>query len=93
MKEKTYVADVDRSLYDFRNDEKDTYRVQEGLTPEIVEQISQEKKDPEWMKEFRLKSLKVPAAAPRPRRANAGAMTGRRRAIASRTLTFVPPPS
>ncbi|MGI6075959.1 MAG: Fe-S cluster assembly protein SufB [Pyramidobacter sp.] len=59
MKEKTYVADIDRSLYDFRNDEKDAYKVKEGLTAEIVEQISAEKKDPPWMRDFRLKSLEV----------------------------------
>ena len=29
MKEKTYVDDVDRSIYDIRNEEKDVYRVQE----------------------------------------------------------------
>ena len=27
MKEKTYVEDVDRNMYDFRNDEKDAYRI------------------------------------------------------------------
>ena len=42
MKEKTYVEDIDRSMYDFRNEEKDTYKVKEGLTPAIVEQISKE---------------------------------------------------
>ena len=59
MKEKTYVADIERSIYDFKNDEKDVYRIQSGLTPEIVEKISAEKNDPEWMKEFRLRSLDV----------------------------------
>ena len=59
MKEKTYVDDVDRSMYDFRYEEKDYYRVDEGLTPAIVEQISEEKKDPDWMREFRLKSLEI----------------------------------
>ena len=29
------------------------------MTPEIVKQISRRKKDPEWMKEFRLKSLEI----------------------------------
>lgn len=43
MKEKTYVEDVNRSIYDIRNEEKDVYRVKEGLTPEIVDQISKEK--------------------------------------------------
>ena len=59
MKEKTYVDDIDRSLYDFRNEDKDAYKLEEGLTPEIVSKISEEKKDPEWMREFRLKSLEV----------------------------------
>ncbi len=59
MEEKTYVEDIDRSLYDFRNEDRDAYRIQEGLTREIVEQISREKHDPEWMREFRLKSLEI----------------------------------
>ncbi|MBR3537750.1 MAG: Fe-S cluster assembly protein SufB, partial [Eubacterium sp.] len=58
-KEKTYVDDVNRSMYDFRYEEKDYYRVDEGLTPAIVEQISKEKNDPDWMREFRLKSLEI----------------------------------
>ena len=59
MKEKTYVEDIDRSMYDFRNEEKDAYKVQEGLTPAIVEQISKEKNDPAWMQLFRLQSLQI----------------------------------
>lgn len=58
-KEKTYVEDVDRSLYDFRNVDEDVYKVAEGLTPDIVRQISKEKNDPEWMLELRLKSLEI----------------------------------
>lgn len=57
--EKSQVADVDRSLYDFRYDEKDAYRIESGLTPEIVRQISEEKHDPDWMLDFRLKSLEI----------------------------------
>ena len=59
MEEKTFVEDIDRSLYDFRNEDKDAYRIEDGLTREIVEQISREKHDPEWMREFRLKSLEI----------------------------------
>lgn len=32
MEEKTYVDDIDRSLYDFRNEDKDAYRIREGDT-------------------------------------------------------------
>ena len=35
-KEKTYVEDIDRSMYDFRNEEKDEFRIEEGLTPDII---------------------------------------------------------
>ncbi|MDD5886153.1 MAG: Fe-S cluster assembly protein SufB [Oscillospiraceae bacterium] len=60
-KEKTYVDDVPRDLYDFKDEEReqDFYRVDNGLTPEIVDQISKEKNDPEWMHQFRLKSLEI----------------------------------
>ncbi len=59
MREKSNVNDIDRSIYDFRNEEKDAYRVKEGLTPEIVEKISSEKNDPVWMQLFRLQSLQI----------------------------------
>ncbi|MBR1861361.1 MAG: Fe-S cluster assembly protein SufB [Lachnospiraceae bacterium] len=59
MKEKTQVDDIDRSLYDFRYEDKDAYKVEEGLTEDIVRQISDEKNDPDWMREFRLKALKI----------------------------------
>ena len=59
MKEKTYVDDIDRSMYDFRNDDTDAYRLDEGLNEEIVRKLSEEKNDPEWMRDFRLKSLKI----------------------------------
>ena len=42
MKEKSYVEDIDRSVYDFKDDEKDAYKLQAGLTPEIVEKLSKE---------------------------------------------------
>ena len=59
MKEKTYVDDIDRNIYDFKNDDKDTYKLNAGLTPEIVEKLSKEKNDPAWMQNFRLESLQI----------------------------------
>ena len=58
-REKTYVEDVNRSIYDIRNEEKDVYRIQKGLTPAIVEEISAKKNDPAWMANFRLQSLQI----------------------------------
>ena len=59
LKEKTYVEDVDRSVYDMRDAENDAYRMESGLTPEIVEKLSKEKDDPVWMQQFRLESLQI----------------------------------
>ena len=56
-KDKPIVKDIDRSMYDFVKKEDDAYRTEEGLTPEIVLEISKEKNDPEWMRDFRLHSL------------------------------------
>ena len=61
MKEKTYVEDINRALYDFRYEETEDefYRLSAGLDPKIVETISEEKNDPGWMREFRLKCLDI----------------------------------
>ena len=66
MKEKTQVEDIDRSIYDIKDKENDAYRMEVGLTPEIIEKLSKEKGDPEWMREFRLKSLETYNEMPLP---------------------------
>lgn len=60
-KDRAIVEDIDRSLYDFRYEEKDGefYKIKEGLTEDIVLEISEKKNDPEWMRDFRLKSLEI----------------------------------
>jgi Fe-S cluster assembly protein SufB len=65
-KKRTEVADIDRSMYDFRYDEEGFERVEEGLTPDIVAEISERKGEPQWMRDFRLKSLKVYNEMPTP---------------------------
>ncbi len=59
MKEKSQVDDIDRSIYDIKNEHVDQYQLESGLTKEIVEKISEEKNDPDWMHQFRLKSLEI----------------------------------
>ncbi len=66
MKEKSRVADIDRSIYDIRDEENDAYRMQSGLTPEIIEKLSKEKNDPVWMQQFRLQSLQIYNETPVP---------------------------
>lgn len=65
-KQKSDVADIDRSLYDFKNEDHASFKVSKGLTPEIVEKISEEKHDPAWMRAFRLKSLEIYNRMPLP---------------------------
>ena len=59
MKEKQQIADIDRSVYDIKDTETDAYKIDAGLTPALVEQISKEKNDPVWMQQFRLQSLQI----------------------------------
>ena len=66
MKDKSQIADIDRSIYDIRDEENDAYRMQEGLTPEIIETLSKEKDDPVWMQQFRLESLQIYNEMPAP---------------------------
>ncbi|MDU2066837.1 MAG: Fe-S cluster assembly protein SufB, partial [Sporomusaceae bacterium] len=58
-KKRTAVADIDRGLYDIKNEDRYRYKVSQGLTAEIVTKISREKNEPEWMLQFRLHSLEV----------------------------------
>ena len=64
--EKTQVDEVDRSIYDIYDKVNPSFEVDSGLTPEIVEKISEEKHDPEWMRIFRLKSLEIYKRTPMP---------------------------
>ncbi len=66
MKEKSNIADIDRSVYDIRDKENDAYRMTAGLNPEIVETLSKEKNDPVWMQQFRLQSLQIYNETPLP---------------------------
>ncbi|MBQ3301331.1 MAG: Fe-S cluster assembly protein SufB, partial [Eggerthellaceae bacterium] len=58
-RKRTQVEDVDRSMYDFRYDDSDAEKLDAGLTPDIVREISQRKNEPEWMLEHRLRSLEI----------------------------------
>ena len=59
MEEKTYLEEVDRNIYDFKNKDDYDYKIKKGLTKEIVEEISRQKNDPDWMREIRLKALDI----------------------------------
>ena len=63
---KTIIDDVDRGIYDVKNDFTYSYKSEKGLTPEIIKEISKEKNEPQWMTDFRLKSLEIYNTKPMP---------------------------
>lgn len=52
--------------YGFRDDIEYVFKSEKGLTREIVEQISEYKNEPKWMRDFRLKSFDVFLRKPLP---------------------------
>ena len=65
-KEKTYVDDVDRNIYDIKDVSADSYRFESGLNRDIVMKLSEEKNDPDWVRELRLRSLEIYNKTPLP---------------------------
>ncbi|MBU3106404.1 Fe-S cluster assembly protein SufB [Clostridium gasigenes] len=59
MKKRTEVDEMDRGIYDVKNEDTFSFKTEKGLNKETVETISKEKNEPLWMREFRLKSLEV----------------------------------
>ena len=53
------VEDINRNIYDIKNADNYEYKIEKGMTKEIIEELSRQKNDPDWMREFRLKALEV----------------------------------
>lgn len=57
-RKKTFVEDIDRGIYDRRDENK--YRSMiKGFDEEVIRMISEEKKEPEWMLKIRLDALRL----------------------------------
>ena len=56
---KTYVADIERALYDIRDRDNAAYKSESGLTEAVIRDISGRKQEPGWMLKFRLQSLAI----------------------------------
>ena len=56
---KTNVEEINRNIYDIKNKDNYDYKIKKGLNKEIIEEISAQKKDPDWMLDIRLKALEV----------------------------------
>jgi Fe-S cluster assembly protein SufB len=53
--------------YDFRTETIGVFKARKGVDPEIVQQISEMKNEPDWMREFRLRSLEIFDSKPLPK--------------------------
>ncbi|BAC14332.1 Fe-S cluster assembly protein SufB [Oceanobacillus iheyensis] len=51
------MPEIDEYKYGFHDKDVSIFRTEKGLTPRVVEEISKMKEEPEWMLEYRLKSL------------------------------------
>lgn len=60
------APDIGEYKYGFRDDDVSIFRSERGLTEEIVREISKMKEEPEWMLDFRLKSLEQFYSKPMP---------------------------
>ena len=52
--------------YDFRTKSEAVFKARKGIDAEIVNQISEMKSEPEWMRQFRLDALKIFESKPMP---------------------------
>ena len=52
--------------YDFRTESKAFFKARKGVDAEIVNQISEMKNEPEWMRNYRLKALEIFNSKPMP---------------------------
>src|SRR5687767_15077469 len=53
--------------YDFRTQSDPVFKARKGIDREIVSEISAMKKEPEWMRQFRLDSLDIFESKPMPK--------------------------
>jgi Fe-S cluster assembly protein SufB len=63
--ENTALGEINK--YDFITPSHDVFKAERGLNATIVEQISEMKREPAWMRDFRLDSLKIFESKPMPR--------------------------
>ena len=58
-RKRTYVADIQRGIYDIKDKVDAGYTTGKGLNEEIVRKISKKKNEPQWMLDIRLEGLRV----------------------------------
>ena len=56
---KKNLDEINRNIYDIKNKDEYDFKIQKGLTKEIIEKISKQKNEPDWMLGIRLKALET----------------------------------
>ena len=62
---KEEIGEVEK--YNFRTETKGVFKARKGIDAEIINQISDIKEEPDWMREFRLRSLEIFESKPTPK--------------------------
>jgi Fe-S cluster assembly protein SufB len=60
------IKEIDFSIYDVKDNVKYEYQAGKGLSKEVVLEISEQKNEPSWMRDFRLKALEIYQKMPMP---------------------------
>src|SRR5699024_9825624 len=60
------VPDMEEYKYGLRSKDVSVFRTERGLTRQVVEAISRQNKEPQWMPERRLKALDIFYSKPMP---------------------------
>ncbi|GAB6118649.1 MAG: FeS assembly protein SufB [Caldanaerobacter subterraneus] len=60
------IKEIDFSIYDVKDNVKYEYQTGKGLSKEVVLEISEQKNEPSWMRDFRLKALEIYQKMPMP---------------------------
>jgi Fe-S cluster assembly protein SufB len=63
--DETGIGEINK--YDFVTPSHAVFKAERGLNPQIVSAISEMKQEPAWMRDFRLRSLKIFESKPMPR--------------------------
>jgi Fe-S cluster assembly protein SufB len=66
VEQQTQLEELGDYKFGFRNEENYTFKARRGLDREIVEEISWMKSEPQWMRDFRLRSLRTFEKKPLP---------------------------
>jgi Fe-S cluster assembly protein SufB len=65
IREEHAIGEINK--YNFRTETTGVFKARKGLNREVIEQISDIKSEPDWMREFRLQSLDVFESLPMPK--------------------------